>query len=589
MTNNERRWDLSPLYNGKDDPALAEDFQFLQEGIQEADKIFTSEETSLDQVEEALQFIGKFIVKARKLSSFYSLTVSANTKENWAAAQLNKLYALLATYEPWEVDFQNRLAKLDLEEVKADGRFDDYLFYIKERIDQSKHSLDGVSEELISQLNIFGVGAWENLFDTLTSSVTAEFRDGKKSLTELRNLAYDPDQATRHEAYEAELSLYPQIETPLSYALTSIKGHVNFLAQKRGFQSPLDEALFASRMSRETLDALISAMREKKDVFVDYFKAKGKYFDQDQLHWADLFAPMGKLPSSCSVDESKEILVDSFAKLHQPIADLIAQAYDENWIDFYPREAKVGGAFCANLPALEQSRVLTNFDGSFSAVDTLAHELGHAYHGARIQDHNALNQGYTMPVAETASTFNETHFLLEALDKAEDAEVKIGLLDSFLMNISQVINDILSRFLFEDEVFERVKEEMLTPEDLKDIMHRAQTEAYGDGIQEDSLNPYMWACKGHYYSAGLSYYNFPYAFGALFAMSLYQKAQEKGSEFMDQYDDMLTATTVASVEEVGRLVDLDFTDKATWLASLEAFESYVKTFVDLVDQVKDNA
>lgn len=586
MTITEGRWDLSPLYAGKDDPALQEDFKKLEEAINEADQIFTTKKTSLDQVEQALQFVEKFRVQVRKLSAFYSLTVNANTKENWATAQLNKLQSLLACLDPWDVEFKNRLAKLDLEEVKADGRFDDYLFAIGELIEQADHSLDGPSEELISQLDIYGVGSWENLFDVLTSSATADLNGDEKSLTELRNLAYDPDQEVRHQAYEAELSLYPQIELPLAYALTSIKGQVNFLANKRGFTDPIDETLFKSRMSRETLDALISAMKEKKDVFVDYFKAKGKYYGQDQLHWADLFAPMGKLPSSCSVEESKEILVDSFAELHQPISDLIQKAYDDNWIDFFPRDGKVGGAFCSNLPFLGQSRVLTNFDGSFSAVDTLAHELGHAYHGARIQDHKALNQRYTMPVAETASTFNETHFLLEALEKAEDPEVKIGLLDSFLMNTSQVINDILSRFLFEDEVFNRVKEEMLTPEDLKDIMHRAQLEAYGDGIEEDTLHPYMWACKGHYYSASLSYYNFPYAFGALFAMALYKKAQEEGPTFMEKYDEMLTATTVAKVEEVGQLVGLDFTDKATWLSSLEAFEDYVQAFVYLVDQVK---
>ena len=57
--------------------------------------------------------------------------------------------------------------------------------------------------------------------------------------------------------------------------------------------------------------------------------------------------------------------------------------------------------------------------------------------------------------------------------------------------------------------------------DLKEIMLDAQKQAYGDGLDQTKLHPYMWTCKGHYYSSGLSYYNFPYAFGGLFAMGLY--------------------------------------------------------------------
>ncbi|WZU00576.1 M3 family metallopeptidase [Erysipelothrix sp. D19-032] len=83
------------------------------------------------------------------------------------------------------------------------------------------------------------------------------------------------------------------------------------------------------------------------------------------------------------------------------------RAYDEKWIDFLPREGKRGGAFCSNQPQIKQSRILTNFDGSMSDIITLAHELGHAYHGMLIEDLSILNTDYTMPVAETASTFCE--------------------------------------------------------------------------------------------------------------------------------------------------------------------------------------
>lgn len=270
--------------------------------------------------------------------------------------------------------------------------------------------------------------------------------------------------------------------------------------------------------------------------------------------------------------------------LHPPIADLIERAYDEKWIDFFPKEGKVGGAFCENLGYIKESRILTNFDGSFTSVDTLAHELGHAYHGYLIEDKPILNRDYSMPVAETASTFNEIHFLLEVLEKAQSSEDKLGLIENFLMGNAQTICDIYSRFLFEKEVFERVDKESLGAKGLCEIMHKAQVKAYGDGLDEASLHPYMWACKGHYYSASLSYYNFPYAFGSLYAMAIYKKALQEGPEFMKKYDKMLWATTTSTCEEVAKFVDLDIKDSSFWAKAMENFLPYVEEFEKMVEK-----
>ena len=100
---------------------------------------------------------------------------------------------------------------------------------------------------------------------------------------------------------------------------------------------------------------------------------------------------MGKSTRTFTTDEAKAYLIQNFTPFSKDVAGIIERAFDEEWIDFFPRKGKVGGAFCCNLPMLKQSRVLTNFDGSLSDVVTLAHELGHAYHGHRIENHSPLN------------------------------------------------------------------------------------------------------------------------------------------------------------------------------------------------------
>ena len=245
-------------------------------------------------------------------------------------------------------------------------------------------------------------------------------------------------------------------------------------------------------MKKETLDALLNAMKEYLPKFHEYLKAKAKALGiKGSLPWYDMFAPLGSIEKKYTVDEAKEYLINIFSTFDKDLTDMVRTAFEEDWIDFFPREGKVGGAFCAGLEAHKQSRVLANFDGSFNDIVTLAHELGHAYHGKQIEDHRPLNTGYTMPVAETASNFNELIIVNDAISKAEGGE-KISLIESQIQDCTQIIVDIYSRFLFEDEVIRRRKNKFMFADELEAIMLDAQKQAYGDGLDPDFHFGIFW-------------------------------------------------------------------------------------------------
>ncbi|MFQ9510056.1 MAG: M3 family oligoendopeptidase [Lachnospiraceae bacterium] len=377
------------------------------------------------------------------------------------------------------------------------------------------------------------------------------------------------------------MECYNKIEDSIAFALNNIKSQVNMLAEVRGYESPLMMTLEQSTMKKETLDAMLSAMREYMPKFHEYLKAKAQMLGhKNGLPWYDLFAPIGSLDKKYSLEEARDYLVDSFRSFSADMAEMMETAFHESWIDFYPHAGKVGGAFCSNLSSIKQSRILSNYDGSFNAVDTLAHELGHAYHGMQIENNLPLNLDYSMPVAETASTFNETHITKKAIAEAVGDE-KLALLENLLSNTTQTICDIYSRYLFESEVFEQCKDRFLMAEDLKEIMIQAQKEAYGDGLDHDVLHPYMWACKGHYYSESLSFYNFPYAFGALFSMGLYTMFEKEGEAFVPKYREMLKNTPMTSVEGAAKIVGVDLTKPDFWRASLEGFAQLIDEFISL--------
>ena len=260
------------------------------------------------------------------------------------------------------------------------------------------------------------------------------------------------------------------------------------------------------------------------------------------------------------------------------MAEITDRAFEENWIDFFPREGKVGGAFCAGVENAKQFRILTNFDGSFSDVVTLAHELGHGYHDFMTYDNRPLNLNYSMPVAETASTFNENLVTNYAIRNAASDEEKLALIEGQLSDVTQIICDIYSRFLFESKVVENRSSQFMFADELCQIMLDAQKEAYGDGLDPECLHPYMWVCKGHYYSAHLGFYNFPYAFGGLFARGLYAKYEKEGASFLEKYNYMLKETPVRSVEDVAKICDIDLTDKEFWLMSLHSYDEAIAEF-----------
>jgi oligoendopeptidase F len=190
---------------------------------------------------------------------------------------------------------------------------------------------------------------------------------------------------------------------------------------------------------------------------------------------------------------------------------------------------------------------------------------------------------YTMPLAETASTFNETMLAQTVLQSADD-ELAFSILEGSLLEATQCIVDIYSRYLFETAVFEARKTHTPSVDELRNLMLDAQKEAYGDGLDHEVLHAEMWINKSHYYMVGMHFYNFPYAFGLLFGLSVYQKFKEEGAAFLPKYDAFLGRCGSDTVANVAKTVGIDVRSADTWRSALDVFRSEIDTFVKLADQ-----
>ena len=580
-------WNLDPLYKGFDDPAFGADMGRVRELASQLNEFAAAlpQAEPLEGLREGIRLMEELTQLINRLGEYASLRQSADTRNTESGSRLGQVMQIAsscagadAAFREWAAGLSNLDELLERDEVLKQYRY----FFHNVRLDAS-HLLGAKGEEIAARLGLSGGNAWSDLQGYLTSTVKVTYRGKTTNLSAIRNMAYDPDPAVRKDAYEAELACYEAIKDPVAHALNAIKLETISDCALRGFASPLDRTLEQARMKRETLEAMLGAMDEYLPKFWQYLKAKGKALGHENgLPWYDLFAPMGASDRKYTAQEARDILVKLFSTFDLELSDMVARAFDNAWIDFYPRDGKVGGAFCAGVEALGESRILTNFDGQFGDVVTLAHELGHAFHNQCIRDHRPLNRDYSMPVAETASTFNECVVMAAAIANAENDQVKLALIENQLQDATQIICDIYSRFRFEAMVFENREERFMDADTLCGFMLEAQKQSYGDGLDHQYLHPYMWVCKSHYY--GSTFYNFPYAFGGLFARGLYARYQQEGESFVPKYKKLLYTTTIATAEDTAKVAGIDLTDKDFWRAALQTIADQIDLFCELVKE-----
>ncbi|MBQ7850074.1 MAG: M3 family oligoendopeptidase [Clostridia bacterium] len=582
----EHTWDLSFLYKGFDDPAYLADLARWPEMIREQKALLDSDMEDQAKLEALMDSVEAMNELVDRLYSFTSLTLAVDANNSVAQQYEDKL-SLIANDSSLVDSALTRyiggLSNLD-EIIAASGKLQPIAFILREMASDARHTIPAEIEPWMLEMRLSGGNAFSQLRDKLDSTHTVEYRGETLPLPAVRGMAYDGDASVRKDAYEAEIASYRKLELPMAYCLNSIKMEARTMAKAKGYASVLDMTLEQNRMDRETLEAMITAIREYLPHFRRYMRAKAKYLGHaDGLPFYDLFAPVGKASKAYTIEEARELLLHEMGKFTPEMAAFIDNAFEQRWIDVYPREGKTGGAFCAGAHAYDRSIVMTNYQGSFSDISTIAHELGHAWHNRCLAGLPYVMINTPMPLAETASIFNETILAHQVLANATEDE-QFTLLEASLMESTQTCVDILSRYLFETEVIETRADHAMTVDELKDCMLRAQDATYGDGLAKDVRHPYMWACKSHYYSSGLNFYNFPYAFGELFGKGVFAQYLKEGDAFVPKYCQLLRSCGSDTIANVAASVGIDVRDPAFWRASLEVIRGEIDRFCAICEK-----
>jgi len=596
------RWDLSNVYPALDSEQFKKAFADLKFQLNAIDAYIVDHkisrapankpETATGEVKSAIdEYLALTNAALRLYSTLhayvgsYVSTDSYNTVAKRLQSELEMVGVRLQKQEVFFKGWVGTIASLLPQALAQAGVAQAHGFYLRETAEQSRFLMTDAEESLAADLELSGSNAWGKMQGTVCSQVNVDFElEGKKQkfpITALQNLNTHPDPEIRRRAYEAELAAWEIVREPLAAALNGVKGSVNTLDKRRGRIDALHASLDTSRIDRETLNTMMATMRESFPIFRRYLLAKAKLLGGEKLPWWDLFAPVGKSERRYSWAETEKFLVTQFRSFSDRLATLAQKAFDNHWIDAEPRNGKRGGAFCMDVPGVEESRILCNFDGSLEQVSTVAHELGHAFHNECQVGKTILQRITPMTLAETASIMNETIISNAVLSEAANREEELAILETSLAGATQVVVDITSRFLFEKEVFERRVNSELSADDFCEIMLRCQKATYGEALDERFLHKFMWAWKVHYYIPAFSFYNYPYAFGLLFGTGLYSIYKERGHRFVKDYEALLASTGETSPAELARRFEIDLKKPDFWRSSLKVIEENVQRYVGL--------
>ena len=626
-------WDLGSIYPNINSEKYKSDLAKLTEGIKTL-KALNDQAEKPDQKNHLniQNWIADFFKAddilgplANTLAAYSYSIYSVDTTSKSLLDNLNQVEFLTDQYEIQLNRFSHTVAKNRgiLSEFYVNfPQYRKYEFSINEMLEDDIHTLSPELEGIIAKLQQTGGRAWDRLHEQLISNLKDP--ETGKLFNELRNDAYSPDARLRKESWQKEIALLKQNEIAFAASLNNLKGETLSLLEERSWNCAIDRALSSSRMKKETLDALIAAIEESLPQWRKYLKAKAEYLknhnatastncDKEKgLAFYDLFAPLdgntasdgntntaGQTETGCNTatpsatnnraaseesllsknwtfEEARDYIIKEFTSFSPVMGDFAKNAFDKNWIDARVHPGKVGGAYCQDFYVQKESRVLSNFTGAFSDIITLAHELGHAFHFFCIKDKDYRNANYPMTLAETASTFAETIVKQDIL-KTASKEDRIKILELDLQDTCQVLVDILCRFYFERSVFEERQNGELTSEDFCRLMAHAQERSYGDGLSAQR-HEYMWAVKSHYYSVDLDFYNFPYAFGQLFAAGLYSRYKKEGKAFVDIYCNLLSDTGSMSCEDLCFKAGFDITKKDFWKSGIDFYINEIEQF-----------
>jgi len=607
-------WDNSAEYPGLDSAEILGDLK-RAEVLTAKCAVFAQEirpflespaELTKDQKSKAVlaaQQAYKNFAEAQVLSGNVHTYVSCELSCDGSNAEAKELDAKVTAVENKMTQAFNPVSlflQLTSEDVVKEYLDSDDTRASKFSVEQSRllkdQALGLAEEDLPIALGEHGKDAWGKLYSNISSSLSADINmpDGSiknVGLAEAASMMMGEDRVLREAAFRASKKAWATQEEACAEVINSLSGWRLEEYKRRSKVKKvhfLDAPLHSSRISKETLDAMMKATKDARHLGQRVLKLKAKIQGLEKLSPWDLNSPPPKMAESSwqkpTYDEAIDLIAKAFDSVDGEMGDFARFMAEQKWIDGSVGPKKRPGAYCTKFPKSRSPRVYMTYTGGMREVKTLAHELGHAFHNWVMKDMPLEETYYPMTLAETASIFAETVVNHSLLAKATSVGDRFSFLWNTVSEVTGLLTNVAARFEFENELYSQRENESFTPEKLKKLMDKSWTEYYGDTLTEN--DEMFWASKLHFHISGLSFYNYPYIFGYLFSLGVYAQKDVLGDKFYDAYIALLRDTGRLTAEEVAmKHLNADLTKPDFWNKSLEIVTKNVEEFEKVVNEL----
>lgn len=569
----EVAWDLSDLYEGPDDPALeqhVEDAGRAALGFRERyhGGVASLAAAELAEAVAERERIDSAIDRAYTYAHLRFATDMADSARGALVARLQEKAAALETQLLFFGLEWAAVADERAEELLASSDLERWRHFLRSLRKYRPHLLSEPEERIMTEKSVIGSSAWSRLYEELLSALRVELDGERVSLETAMSRLYSSERPTRAEAAEAvTAALQPGLRTR-AYAFNTILNDKAIDDRLRGYGTWISSRNLANETTDEAVQALVDATTSRYGLAQRYYRLKARLLGLDRLAHYDRFAPVAQSSTTTSWEEARATVVEAYADFSDEAGEIVDGFFRRSWIDAPVRENKRTGAFCATTVPGVHPYVLMNYTGERRSILTLAHELGHGLHGVLAQPLGLFNASTPLTTAETASVFGEALTFKRLLAAETDPSRKLDLLAGRIEDAFATVFRQIAMNRFEHAVHtERRTQGELSPERFSELWISCQEDLFGDSVDTSGYDGW-WSYIPHF--AGVPGYVYAYAYGYLFALSIFRAYEREGEALVQPYLELLRAGGSQAPDELARLVGLDLTDPAIWASGIDA-------------------
>ncbi|WP_458413000.1 oligoendopeptidase F [Schinkia sp. CFF1] len=583
----DETWNLEEIYS--DISKWEEDFSQvgkMTEELKQFDGAIHNSKDLCTYLKEQEELSYKF----KHIYAYCMLKVDEDTRDTNSQSLLDRAKSLSVKISAATSFFMPYLLSLDEETLKDYIAEEEGLKYFEEDLLDAfrykPHVLSKEQEEILSQLGealsapstTYGM---INNADIKFGEVTGE--NGEKvELTRgmYSKLIEDEDREKRREAYKSYYKPYVESKNTIASTLSAaIKNNVT-LAKIRQYPSALEKALFGDKVPKEVYVNLIKATKDNIASMHQYTKIRKEKLQIDELRQYDLSVPLVQgVKQVIPYEEAFETMLKALEPLGEDYLNILKEFKKSRYLDVRETPGKRSGAYNLGIYGVHPY-ILLNHQDDIDSLFTLVHECGHGVHSKLSSQYQPqITAGYSIFVAEVASTVNEVLLINYLLNNEKDQKVRKYLLNHFL---NQFKGTFFTQVMFAE--FEMKTHEMaengvpLNVEVFNQTYEGLFREYNGPDIVFDEEVKFGWSRIPHFYRP---FYVYKYATGFASAIHLATKILEGDQKTINSYLEFLKSGSSDYPLELLKKTGVDLTTPTPIDNALKRFMELVEEFAEL--------